>query len=152
MCLFRVDLEQRIDVAEAGRPNRDAVLEKQERAAGAGAGQYRRANGRQVLLAATATEPDTGYAGQQLVHVMMLDGLEQFGIEPLDIAGMQQSRLFAALARDDEFLYGLRSKRSRRHRDARGDGQDGRKSKKKWHAIPHERAIIISSQPIVPHK
>ena len=44
--LLRIDFEQCIRVAESGRPGRDAVFQKQKRAAGTGAGQDRRSNRR----------------------------------------------------------------------------------------------------------
>ena len=48
--LLEVDFEEFVDVAGPDRPDRDRVLEHEHRAAGAGAGQYRRAQRRQRFL------------------------------------------------------------------------------------------------------
>lgn len=58
--LLGEDLEQLVDVAEAGRPHRDAVLEHEEGTAGARAGEYRRADCRQAFLLGATLEPGAG--------------------------------------------------------------------------------------------
>ncbi len=69
--LFGVQVEQFVDVTKAGGPHRHTVLGDIKSPATAGAGQYRRADGREVLLAVAATDPDTGHPGQGVADMNM---------------------------------------------------------------------------------
>ncbi len=56
-----------------------------------------------MLLAAGSRDPDTGDATEQFVDMLVLHVGYRVGIQPVDIAGMQEQRLPAPLARDNEF-------------------------------------------------
>ena len=68
--LLRVHLEQVVDVAEPRWTNRDAVLEQQEPAAGAGAGQHAGANRGEVFLSGPARDPHPRHAHEDLVRMV----------------------------------------------------------------------------------
>ena len=75
--LLEVHLEELVDVAGADRPDRDAVLEHQHRAAGAGARQHRRAQRRERFLAAAALDHRSRGAVDELRRVRRADELRR---------------------------------------------------------------------------
>ena len=80
-CVGQVDLEQVVDVAEARRPDRHPGFEIQQSAAATGAGQQRRTDRGQVLLAAAASDPGPGNSREQLRGVGGRDGCQIVAVE-----------------------------------------------------------------------
>ena len=68
--LFGIQLEQIVDVAEAGGANRDAVLQQQKLAAGASAGVYAGANRGEMLVARTPRNPHPGHSCEEFVRMV----------------------------------------------------------------------------------
>ena len=64
--LLVVELEHLVEIAEADRADRQAVFRHQERAAGAGAREHRRADGGQALGATAALDVDAGAAVERV--------------------------------------------------------------------------------------
>ena len=102
-CLLAVDLEQLVDVAEADRPQRHAVFEEQEGAAGTRAGQHRRAQRGERLLAATALDQGARHAVDEF---RVVGGAEQAAVVAADAreaAGKVEQTHRRAGCRDDDF-------------------------------------------------
>ena len=70
-CRFVVGEEELVDVAKARRRERNAVLGREQSAAGACPGQYRRTQGRQILLPVAPLQVHAGHPHQRLLHVRL---------------------------------------------------------------------------------
>ena len=94
--LLKIGLEQLVDVAEADRPQRYAVFQEQEGAAGTRAGQDRRAQGGQRFLAAAALDEGARRTVEQLGMVGRT-GRGDFGrAQSRDAPGVGQQGLLLA--------------------------------------------------------
>ena len=98
------EFEHLVDVAETGWPGRHTILENEEGPAGTRSRQDRRANRRQVLLAAAADDPDTRDTRQQFVDVRVAACVDGCGVEHGDITHVLGSGRLTTRARDDDFL------------------------------------------------
>ena len=88
--LLGVDLEHFVDVAEADWADRHAVLEEQERAAGAGARQHRRPDRGEALLAAAALDHRARHAVQHFGAVRRADERDGLGVDAADADGCRK--------------------------------------------------------------
>ena len=118
-CLLEIDLEEFVDVTAADRADRDAVLQHQHGAAGAGARQHRRAQGCQRLLAAAALNHRSGRAIQQIGGMGRARQFECRRDDPCRATRIVGKRNGAPGRSDDDFLerpcgHGQRAKDGRR--------------------------------------
>ena len=82
-CLFAVQLDELVDVAEARGAYRNAVFQRQESAAGATAAEHWRSNGGLVLLSAATHHPCAGHAVHDLMDVLRdVSGMAEHGLLP----------------------------------------------------------------------
>ena len=122
--LLGVDLEHLVDVAEPDRPDRHAVLEHEERAAGSRPGEHGRADRRQAFLATAALDQRARHAVQDLGVMGRADGGDGLGCHPGDARGAAERGFGTARGGDDDLLE-PRGVRDRRHRDRADEKNDG---------------------------
>ncbi len=108
----------------------DAVLQDQEAAAGAGAGEHRRADRGEVLLAAAAGEPHAGDLRADLVDVRGVEQVDAVGVDAGGVAGELEGGRGIARGGDDDLVRqvargGLRHGRCAEQRPARAAGRRG---------------------------
>ncbi len=111
--LLVVDFEQLVDVAGADRPDRDGILEHEHRSAGPGAGQHRRAQRSERLLAAATLDHRPRGAVDELHRVRRARELDCLRLDACDAAGVPLERDGTARRGHDHLLEhrGLRSRR-----------------------------------------
>ena len=140
--LLGVHLEQVVDVAETSWANRNAVLEQQEPAAGAGAGQHAGANRGEVFLPGPARDPHPRHAHEDLVRMVGAHQRHVFAIHRGQAAHRPLVGGDGRLSAHDDFLQrvlvvGCRLRSERRRRDGCQSGKGTTPQLRSCVAHPH---------------
>ena len=102
--LLEIHLEELVDVAASDRADRDSVLEHEHRAAGARAGQHRRAQRSERLLPAAALDHRARRAIDELRRMGGADERDGPGLDARCAAGISRKRDRTSRRGHDHFL------------------------------------------------